>query len=357
MSSQTSVTPNPENGRISLKEFIRELKEWQRFIRSKWLPLLLLAIIGGIAGFAYALIKKPQYKAVTKFVLEEEEQPGMLANLGGLAAMAGIDIGSEGGLFHGENIIELYTSRSMITAALLSPVTASDKKVLLVDLYTDYKGLRQKWQSDHVLKDFRFSEQVSSRLQDSIIGCIVKDINKEHLKVFKSGQSSTLNVEVKAGNELFAKAFNEAIVQQVNEFYISAKTKKTKEALDILQAKSDSVLRIMNGAISSAAITADATPNLNPTRQAQRVVPVQKAQFTAEANKAILSELIKNLELTKMKLMKETPLIEIIDKPIFPLEKDKPGRIKSILAGGLSGMFLMLSLLVLKRIFAKIEAE
>ena len=207
------------------------------------------------------------------------------------------------------------------------------------------------------MKRFRFSSTVTSRLQDSLIGCIVKDINEDNLKVFKSGQSSTLNVEVKAEDELFAKAFNQAIVQKVNEFYIGTKTKKTQEALQILQLKSDSVLRVMNGAISAAAVTADVTPNLNPTRQAQRVVPMQKAQFTAEANKAILAELIKNLELTKMKLMKETPLIEIIDKPIFPLEKEKPGKIKSTLIGGLTGAFLLFAFLVLKRIFAKIEAE
>jgi len=356
MNSEVSA-PKPENGKLSLKELAKEIKEWRRFVVSKWLPILLLGIIGAAAGLVYALIKKPEYKAVTKFVLEEEEQSSLLGNLGGLASIAGIDLGSQGGLFQGENIIELYTSRNMVTKALLSTVSIKDKKTLLADLYVDYKGLKKKWRSDQVLKNFHFNSNTASRLQDSIIGCLAKDINEKNLKVYKSGQSSTLNVEVKAGDELFTKAFNEAIVREVNDFYISTKTKKTKEALDILQAKSDSVLRVMNGAISSAAFTADVTPNLNPTRQAQRIVPIQKAQFTAETNKAILAELIKNLELTKMKLMKETPLIEIIDKPILPLDKEKPGKLKSMLLGGFAGAFLMFAWLALKRIFAKIEAE
>ncbi|PTS96251.1 lipopolysaccharide biosynthesis protein, partial [Pedobacter sp. HMWF019] len=94
----------------------------------------------------------------------------------------------------------------------------------------------------------------------------------------------------------------------------------------------------------------DATPNLNPTRQTQRTAPVQRSQFSAETNKAILSELVKNLEMSKISLRKETPLIQVIDVPIFPLQKEKFSKLKGIVLGGALAGFLTLFILLFKKI-------
>lgn len=141
---------------------------------------------------------------------------------------------------------------------------------------------------------------------------------------------SIIKIDVKSENEVFAKEFNEALVMEVNEFYIQTKTKKSLDNIVILQHKTDSVRAVMNGAISSAAIIVDATPNLNLTKQAQRIVPSQRSQFSAETNKAILGQLVQNLEMSKMALMKEAPLIQKVDEPIYPLSVERIGKLKSV---------------------------
>jgi uncharacterized protein involved in exopolysaccharide biosynthesis len=105
----------------------------------------------------------------------------------------------------------------------------------------------------------------------------------------------------------------------------------------------------MNGAIYSAASVADATPNLNPTRQVQRAAPVQRAQFSAETNKAVLGEMVKNLEMSKMALLKETPLIQVVDEPVFPLEKQVFGKIKAFIVGSLILALLAIIVIVMKK--------
>jgi uncharacterized protein involved in exopolysaccharide biosynthesis len=56
--------------------------------------------------------------------------------------------------------------------------------------------------------------------------------------------------------------------------------------------------------------------------------------------------LVAQLELSKVSLRKETPLVQIIDRPILPLEKDKVGKLKSFLLGGfLAGFLTILYLL------------
>ncbi len=123
------------------------------------------------------------------------------------------------------------------------------------------------------------------------------------------------------------------MVNTVNDFYIRTKTKKSQDNIAILQRKTDSVRAVLNGSISSGAIVLDATPNLNPTRQAQRTIPIQRSQFSAETNRAILGQLVQNLELSKMNLMKESPLIEKIDEPIFPLDKNSTSKVKMGIIG------------------------
>jgi len=317
-------------------------------------------------GLAYAYYKKPVYVATTTFVLEEAGKSGGLGQYAGIASMVGVDLGGMGGggggIFDGDNILELYKSRTMIRKTLLTMVDQDGKKVLLLNRYIDYNGLRKRWEEKPELKNISFtadtdgvSAPVFTRLQDSVLNVITTDINKENLSVLKPDQKlGIIKAEVKSPDEFFAKNFNEQIVKHVTDFYVQTKTKKSLINVSILQGKTDSVRRVMNGAIYSAAVVADATPNLNVTRQIQRTVPVQRSQFSVETNKAILSELVKNLELAKISLLKETPLIQVIDEPIFPLEKLRFGKLKGMVVGGFLGCFLAVLVLLGKRMIKEI---
>ncbi|MGY0038978.1 hypothetical protein [Pedobacter sp. NJ-S-72] len=114
------------------------------------------------------------------------------------------------------------------------------------------------------------------------MGTIVIDINRNYLSVIKPDKKlSIIKAEVRAKDEFFAKSFDEQIVKNVNDFYVLTKTKKSVDNIAIMQHKVDSVQRVLNGYIYTAAAVADATPNLNITRQVQRIVPIQRSQFGA----------------------------------------------------------------------------
>ena len=352
-------TQDANTDEISLKEIFVKFGQWRVYLLSKWHIILVAAILGGIIGYVYSWSKKPLYTAITTFVLESGD--GAAAGMGqyaGLASMVGIDLGGGGGgIFQGDNIIELYKSRTMIEKSLLSRIEYKGKKQLLIDRYIDFNQLREGWAKSAELKNFEFKPSASKpdRLQDSIIGTIVTDINQNYLTVEKPDkQLSIIMVEVKAKDEFFAKVFNEQIVKNVNDFYVQTKTKKSLENVQIIQQKTDSVRRVMNGAIYSAATIADATPNLNPTRQVQRVAPQQRSQFTVETNKAILSELVKNLEMSKISVLKETPLIQIIDKPVFPLQMQTFSKVKGFALGLVLFAFLTVAILTVQLLFKKL---
>jgi uncharacterized protein involved in exopolysaccharide biosynthesis len=126
--------------------------------------------------------------------------------------------------------------------------------------------------------------------------------------------------------------------------------------MDILVRQTDSIRAELNGAITGVAVANDNTFGLNPALNVKRV-PSARRQVDVQANTAILTELVKQTELAKVTLRKETPLIQIIDRPILPLPKERFGKAKGILLGGILAGFLTVLGLILRRIFKEIAGS
>lgn len=313
---------------ISLRELILKIKEWYSYLLTKWKIILIAGIIGGALGLTYAVLKKPVYTAETTFVLEDGDSGGgALGQYAGLASMVGIDLGGGGGgIFKGDNILELYKSRRMIQATLLSKDTFNGNKELLINRYINFNHLKEEWAKEPETANLNFNGDINNynRTQDSVMGKIVEDFKKNYLEVTKPDKKlSIISVKFKSKDELFAKAFANHIVQTVNDFYVKTKTKKSAENLAILQHQADSIKNVLFSGISGVASAVDANPNSNPAFQTLRV-PSQRKQLEVQANGAAYEEILKNLEIAKITFRKDQPLIRIIDQPILPLENDKP---------------------------------
>ena len=342
---------------VSLKEIVFKIKKAFQYIMLKWIFIIAFGIIGGALGLTYAIIKKPTYKAICTFVLEDGSKSGGLGQYAGLASLAGIDLGGgSGGIFQGDNIIELYKSRLMVEKTLLSEVNIAGKKQLLIDRYIEFNKLRKVWkQKDHIdTVSFRGSSDKFTRSQDSIITTIVDVFNKKLLAVNKLDKKlNIIIVQVESEDELFAKAFNLKLVETVNSFYSVTKTKKSNQNVTVLQRQADSVKAVLNSSINGVASAIDENPNANPQLLILKV-PSQRKQVDVQANTAIYTEIVKNLELSKISLRQDIPLIQIIDEPVLPLVKTKVGKFKGIILGGLLGVFFSATFFLTGKIFNKI---
>jgi hypothetical protein len=273
--------------------------------------------------------------------------------------MAGIDMGGSsggGGIFQSDNILELYKSRLMIEKALLSEAVFNGKKQLLIDRYIEFNKLRPRWKEKDHINDISFAGNSDNfnRTQDSIISKLVGLFNKQVLSVSKLDKKlSIIRVDVLSKDELFARNFNIVLVQTVNDFYTQTKTKKSYQNVQALQHQADSVKHILNSSISGVASAIDAAPNANPLLVSLRV-PSQKKQIDVQASTAIYGEMVKNLEISKLSLRQETPLIQIIDKPILPLEVHIVGKIFSAVTGFFAGIFLCVLTLFIRNISANL---
>lgn len=349
---------NP-NDEISLKELIEKAKEWCAYLLSQWKIILLAGIIGATLGLAYSFSKKPVYTATLSFALEDEKGGGGLGGALGLASSFGIDLGGGGGsIFTGSNLTELFKSRSMVEQTLLSPVTFNGKIVSLAEMYIQNNGWRNNWNGNPKFKAIQFlpdtKRKYFSREHDSILGVMYLDLSKTGLAVGqKDKKIAIITIDVSSANELFSKYFTEALVKEVSDFYVATKSKKARLNMAILERQTDSIRGELNGAITGVAVANDNTFNLNPALNVRRA-PSARRQVDVQANTAILTELVKQTELAKVTLRKETPLIQVIDRPILPLAKEKFGKAKGLISGGFLAGFLMVLVLILKKIIKNI---
>ncbi|WP_114937664.1 lipopolysaccharide biosynthesis protein [Mucilaginibacter endophyticus] len=352
----SNANPNSKN-EISIRELITKIQLGLKYLIRNWKIIIAIGVFGGIIGACYAFLKKSQYVASCNFVLEDSKG-GVMGQYAGLASLAGINLGgsSNEGIFEGDNIFALYQSRLMIEKTLLAKANFNGKDQLMIDRYIDFKDLRKSMQKDDKLKNLSFSGDPDhfNRQQDSIIKNIVIDINKNSLTVSKPDKKlNIIEVDTKFEDEAFAMEFNNKLVETVNDFYIKTKTKKTAHNVFILQKQVDSVKSVLNNSIGAVASALDAAPNANPSLLTLRV-PSQKKQIDVQANTGIYSEMVKNLELGKITLRQETPLIQVIDKPAFPLDKVFLGKKKGFMIGFFIGAILTTVFFISKKLYHNI---
>jgi uncharacterized protein involved in exopolysaccharide biosynthesis len=361
MNNMTDHQQQIDDDEISLKELIQKIQEWIAYLKTQWKLIIGIAALGGIIGFVYASFQKPNYLATTTFVLEEDKGGGGLGGAMGLASSFGFDLGGGGGgLFTSSNIIELMKSRLVVEKTLLNPVQVSGKEISLADYYIQINELKEGWSKKPALANINFPINADrtkfSLVQDSILQIISEELTKENLTILqKDKKVSIISLTVKTESELFSKLFCEQLLKETSDFYIETKSKKSRLNVDILQHQADSIRAELNSAITGVATASDNVYNLNPALNVKRT-PSTRRQVDVQANTAILTQLVAQLELSKVSLRKETPLVQLIDRPILPLEKDKVGRFKSLVLGGFLAGFLTVLYLVFGQLYRKMVA-
>ncbi len=321
---------------LSLREIIQKFRYGFRFVLSRWYVIVLFAITGGIAGYFYNSKKETLYTAVCTFVVEGGQPAGSQAT--GLAALLTGSTSTSGGagLFQGSTLISLYTTRLMLEKTLFSSVRFKGKNILLMDWYLQINRLGSQW------------SKVPSKQKPAMLASAIGKIQAEYVKV---SSANFVTVIVKSPNELFSKAFAEKLIETVNKFYITTKTKKSLNNLNILQKQADSLRRILTISMRDAAASADAYPNANPALRVLGVQAQRKA-VDVQSTTALYSGVISNLETTKLELRKETPLIEIVDKPVLPLSQEVPNLVTGLIMGALLSSLLGI-VVILAQLFYK----
>jgi hypothetical protein len=340
----------------SIQEILLIFKDYLYFLKSKLIIIIIFGVFGFLLSYCF---EQPNYTATLTFAMEEDKGGGSggLGGAIGLASSIGIDLGginSGGGAFAATNLSSLMKSHLIVEKTLLSSCEIDGKIISLADYYIQYKGLRKKWRKIPELKNISFPQKDNrskfTRIHDSLLNVFYKDLTKNSkLSISQKDKKITIvSIDVKSKDEFFAKTFCENLAKETSDFYIETKSKKARINTNVLQKQADSVRQELSKNIYMVASETDRSYNLNPSFNVKNS-KAKNIQLNVTANTEVLKQIVIQLELSKITLRKETPLIQLIDKPKFPLEKEEIGEILS----SLIAMMLSIIVLLLLKFFKK----
>lgn len=342
---------------LTLTDIGASLRIWWKAMLSKWVIIVIVGLSGGALGLVASFLVKPKYTAHMSFALIDKGSSGSgLASIASSFGLGGL-FGGGGSAFSGDNLLQILQSRNAIESTLLSPIVFEGDSMTMMDAYARFmkmeKGWRKSKNPEIATLSFPIGQDRNSftRVQDSVLHDVYfRFVNSRLLKVARRDKKiSIVTVDFKSRNEQFSKDFVEKLMASTYEFYKDTRTSQSRVNVEVMQHTADSIRNLYETAMQRAAGMSQV--NINMANQ-MAGVPRMKYENDAQMYAAVYGEVLKNLETLKLDLARETPLVQVIDSPRYPLKKEKLGKIKGVALGGfLGGVFIVayLTLMMLKR--------
>ena len=324
----------------TLKDVIISIRDYTRELKKKFILISTVLIISIISGLVYSSIQKDKFEAVLSFIVEGQSEGPNLSSISGMASQFGLDLGgSSTSSFSQQNVIELLKSRKVIESTLSKSCIVNNEEDILLNHYISINNM---------IED---GENISffSSSKDSITNIIWKEIIEFKIDLsYQNDEANILNLTYTSTNSEFAKNFTELLVEEISQMYSHYQTEKTKKSLKNLELRSDSIFRELKNSERNFARVKDR--NLRVINASGRLDEIQYMREVQVLN-AIYLELIKNTELVKMNLLNETPIIQLIDVPVLPLEySNRSSKLFWIFSFSFLGLFLVSSLIILRKL-------
>ena len=334
-----------QNEDITLKDVLNKLLEYKSFLLTNIRTIFFITFFSSSLGFIISFFLEPEYNAELTFVVENAE--GSANGLTGIASQFGFDItGGSSTTFTQENILELLKSRGVVVNALMQDAVINDKKDLLIEHYININSIRDSWPEN--LSSFSF-QKGKTIMHDSISGVIWQQIIDKKLKVnLKTSEATIVELSYISISDQFAKYFVESLIAQMSKMYVKHQTAQAQHTLDFLQKRSDSVFTELKIAEEEFAKIKDINQRI--IKLSGRLKELQLMR-QVEVLSTMYLEITKNLELSKLTLLNNMPIINIIDKPTLPLKDDSISTIGLVIVFGFLGAFFSFCFFVVRKLF------
>lgn len=303
-----------------------------KVLRNHIISIALLIVFGIIGGALFGIFKGGQrYQAAFIIAAEQEKSSGWE----NLLAQFGMETGgtNPGGVFVGESLVRLFSVRSTVENVLLQSYDSS--QLIAEKLYPDLsESTRKKLLNVKFNKD----RKQNNTATDSALWFLYKWIIKDVLEATKPDKKQTfININCTHHNDTVALRLADAFIKVVTDKFVYSITRNVRKNLMVLRLEADSIKQVMDYNIRRNANNMDY--NINPLQQTAKIEQ-NKSLIDMQISISLYGEIVKNLKLAELALKKQTPLIEVVDVPQFPIEKTGFPTWLYAIFGGVSGLIL-----------------
>ncbi len=345
-----------EEDELSLIDILKSIKDLFTEFKNKWYIILVFISFSAIVGFLYAYNSKPKYTASSTMMLETSNKGGSMGGALALASQFGLMNGGSSSEINDEKLIEIIKAETIIKTALFKTAAINSKNDLLANHFIDLFGYKKTWELNDSLKKFRFTHDKENLtiLENQIFKMFNSQILKNILTTEKS-KSGIITITTNSTSESFSKYFNQYLVEALTEFYVNRITQKGKVNLSIIQNRVDSIAIALKNAEFALARWKDSNFQLV---KAQGMIGEMQLRRNIEVSNSIYIEGIKQLEVSKFTLLQDTPFLQIIDQPSFPIEPSgKISALKGLIFGSIIGFIFSLIFIFIRKKYADLMLE
>ena len=365
---KSMVSDDEKKPSVSLNDVIIVVKRYWKYIwKKKWI-VVAAGLICAVLGYIYVYNKTIKYTAVYVFTVGGDNPATSGLSITYLLGMGGGSMSA----FSGDNVLELLKSRNMVENTLLSPCEYQGDTITFMEYVLICDSVREKCAegkidaSDEKLTSicdvsypYGQDRKCFTRAQDSILMIVSSGMIKDNIFVSRRDKKlSYMEYQYTCPNEEFAMRFSAAHLKTAADFYTETKTSLSRKNLESFQQKADSVRRELDKTIAKSSAFYDGHRNASGSFVTAQL---KKYEIDIQVLTTTYQEIEKNIKVLELDLARETPLIQIIDEPFYPLPNDKMRKLKGFIMGGFLGGFLscltLIAMLYLSEIKKKLETE
>lgn len=305
---------------IDLLELLKKLWRGRKVI-------LLAGVAACVIGIVVALVSPVKFTASCVMVPQTGNQQG--GQLGGLAAMAGINMGSESGEVLSPSVYPQIMSSVPFQKELMQTRVnlrkKSDQPISLLDFFAD--STKMKKPAPMVVAPEGIG--VLSPRESAAIGALRKNVT---LTIDKKEGIVTLHAvmpEALAAAEVAAAAQN-LLQRYITEF----KIQKVQATLDFVEGRTEEARKEYEAAQSALAAARDHNRNI-VTATGQ--ITLQRLDNEYNLAYSVYSGLLQQREQARIKVKETTPVFTVIEPVTVPTLKSAPKRTMMVVVAGFLG--------------------
>jgi len=319
------------------------------------------ALIGLSIGLYFDMQnnKSTFYKSEIIFIMDSEasNSGGALSDLAGSLGLSNA-FGASNTLFSGENFKELLKTKIIYRKALLKKVIWNGKEDIFANIFLKKSRINEfewsKMPMDFYIHKFKSSNINDLTLNDrNILDQIYLHLREKTIVSSVNQKSSFLTLSVETRNDTLSYIWSKLYLKTVTDFYIDTKTKKSKEVLNLMTSRVDSLRTALYFTQGKLANFQD--QNQQIIFQRARII-AERLQMNSSQLQTMYLEAVRNLDNLKFSLIKESPLLNIISDTELPLKPSPKSSGFIPLLGALLGFFFSCVIIYLVNLYKEFKS-
>jgi len=321
--NQSLVTIAKISDEISLKDIIDEVSLWKRLIWDNFLKIMLVGIVGGAVGFAYAYFDTPVYTAKTRFMLKNEGVGSLFGGqMTGLTSLLG---GGQMGTPL-ERTSEVIASDRIVGRALLRPMMVRDTLDLAINHFIRLSDTRKTWEKDTSLKNVIFTTEnisiedltlIQRKAYKYVKGIMTPEKGEGVVRKSFDKKSGVLTLSCVHKDQDFSISLSRVIYDELNNFFVEQMTFTANNNAAVMRQKLDSIKGELDAVRRMFATQSDQSLGL---LLQQDKIGLKNLAIKEQMLNVMYAEAIKNYESFEFINKAAIPSLMLIDAPMSPIK-------------------------------------